>query len=194
MQASFSTGNDFLRFPQVTGGNLPAPAGNLREDFIVRVRVDFFKPRDIFFHPAPNNFTKITTKLILSWKIWTVHCWPFNPLSNKNTAHRNILHYRQLDQEQDIVTFSLFPIYQVKENCQATTRIWAWIPLESIVHFRWDVTQTTEIVKVVGLLVKRRTRWFSSEKYSWRVRQSNFPTNSDETKLKAGNKTSAGSL
>ena len=31
MQAKFSAGNDCLRFPHVTGGNLPAPAGNLCE-------------------------------------------------------------------------------------------------------------------------------------------------------------------
>ena len=41
MQANISAGNDCLQFPQVTGGNLPAPAGNLREDFIDPVRADF---------------------------------------------------------------------------------------------------------------------------------------------------------
>ena len=38
-----STGNDCLRFPQVTGGNLLAPAGILPQTFIVRVRTDFSK-------------------------------------------------------------------------------------------------------------------------------------------------------
>ena len=49
MQAKISAGNDCLQFPQVTGGNLPAPAGNLGEAFIVRVRPDFLKPRDVSF-------------------------------------------------------------------------------------------------------------------------------------------------
>ena len=44
MQAKTSACNDCLRFPQVTGGDLPAPAGNLREAFIVSVRADFFTP------------------------------------------------------------------------------------------------------------------------------------------------------
>ena len=37
MQAKFSAGNVCLRFPQVTDDNLPAPAGNLREEFCVCV-------------------------------------------------------------------------------------------------------------------------------------------------------------
>ena len=41
MQAKFSAGNDCLRFRQVTGGNLPAPAGNLTEAFKVLVRIGF---------------------------------------------------------------------------------------------------------------------------------------------------------
>ena len=61
MQAKISAGNDCLRFPQVTGGNLPAPAGNLREAIIVRVRVDFLKPRDVSFYPVPNILTEVTT-------------------------------------------------------------------------------------------------------------------------------------
>ena len=27
--------------------------------FIVRVRADFFKPRDVSFHPVPNTVTKV---------------------------------------------------------------------------------------------------------------------------------------
>ena len=55
-----SAGNDCLRFPQVTGGNLPAPTGNLHEAFIIRVRADFIKPRDVSFHPEINNLTNAT--------------------------------------------------------------------------------------------------------------------------------------
>ena len=47
MQAKISAGNDCFRFLRVSGGNLPAPAGNSHEVFIVRVRADFFKPRDV---------------------------------------------------------------------------------------------------------------------------------------------------
>ena len=59
--AKFSTGNDCLRFPQETGRNSPALAGNLREALIVRVRVNVFKPKDIFHYPTPNKFTKVTS-------------------------------------------------------------------------------------------------------------------------------------
>ena len=46
--------------PKATFGNLPAPAGNLREAFIVRVRADFLKPRDASFYPVPNTLTEVT--------------------------------------------------------------------------------------------------------------------------------------
>ena len=58
MQAKIFAGNDCLGFPQVTGENLPAPAGNLGEAFIVRVRADFLKPRDVSFYPVPKSSTK----------------------------------------------------------------------------------------------------------------------------------------
>ena len=54
-QANISAGTDCLRFLRVTGGNLPASAV-----FIVRVRADFFKPRDVSFYPVPNTLTKVT--------------------------------------------------------------------------------------------------------------------------------------
>ena len=60
MQAKISAGTDFLRFLRVTGGNLPAPAGNSHEVFIVRVRADFFKYRDVSFYPVPNTLSKVT--------------------------------------------------------------------------------------------------------------------------------------
>ena len=52
MQEKISAGTDCLRFLRVTGRNLPAPAGNSHEVFIVRVRADFFKPRDVSFYPV----------------------------------------------------------------------------------------------------------------------------------------------
>ena len=60
MQAKIYAGNDCLRFPQVTCENLPVPAGNLHEAFIVRVRTDFLKPRDSSFYPVPNTLTEVT--------------------------------------------------------------------------------------------------------------------------------------
>ena len=41
MQAKISAGTDCLQFPRVIGGNLPAPASNSGEVFIVRVWADF---------------------------------------------------------------------------------------------------------------------------------------------------------
>ena len=46
MQAKFSAGIDCLRFPQVTGGNLPALAGNLREASIERLPLSSSKQLD----------------------------------------------------------------------------------------------------------------------------------------------------
>ena len=68
MQAKISAGTDFLRFLCVTGGNLPAPAGNSHEVFIARVRADFFKPRDVSFYPVPNTWTKVTACCL--WSQW----------------------------------------------------------------------------------------------------------------------------
>ena len=48
-QVNFSAGNDCLRFLQVTGGNLPAPAGISTAAFSVSARADFFQPKDFYF-------------------------------------------------------------------------------------------------------------------------------------------------
>ena len=69
-----AAGNDCLRFLRVTGGNLPAPACNSHEVFIIRVRADFFKPRDVSFYPVPNTLTKVTICFLWSqW--WTFQIW-----------------------------------------------------------------------------------------------------------------------
>ena len=74
MQAKISAGTDCLRFLRVSGGNLLAPAGNSHEVFIVRVRADFFKPRDVSFYPVPNTLTKVTICFLWSqW--WTLQIW-----------------------------------------------------------------------------------------------------------------------
>ena len=93
MQAKISAGNYCLRFPQVTGGNLSAPAGNLGEVFIIRVRADSLKPRDASFYPVPNTLTEVTLaafevngksfKFDSVQKSWTVPCWLINPLFKK---------------------------------------------------------------------------------------------------------------
>ena len=74
MQAKISAGTDCLRFLRVTGENLPAPAGNSHEVFIVRVRADFFKPRDVSFYPSPNTLTKVTICFLWS-QCWTFQIW-----------------------------------------------------------------------------------------------------------------------
>ena len=74
MQAKISAGNDYLRLPRVTGGNLPAPAGNSHEVFINRVQADFFKTQDVPFYPVPNTLTKVTICCLWSqW--WTLQIW-----------------------------------------------------------------------------------------------------------------------
>ena len=72
MQATNSAGNDCLWFPQVTCGNLPAPAGNLREAFIVNVRADFLKPRDASYYTVPNTLSEVT------FAVFEVNGKPFN--------------------------------------------------------------------------------------------------------------------
>ena len=77
MQPKITGGNDCLRFPQVTGGNFPAPAGKLGEAFIVPVRSAFFKKKgekDVSFYPGPNTLTKITSCCF--WNLgWTLQIW-----------------------------------------------------------------------------------------------------------------------
>ena len=68
MRAIISAANDFPQFPQVPGGFLPAPAGNLPKAFFVHARVSFFQPRDVYFHPVPNKLTKVTTCCF--WSQW----------------------------------------------------------------------------------------------------------------------------
>ena len=141
MQAKISAGNDCLRFPRVAGGNLPAPAGNSHEVFIVRVRADFFKPRDVSFYPVPNTLTKVNICCLWSqwwthqiWicskKSWTVPCWLFKPLSKK-TARWKSLHYHQEGRELAVVTFSVFSLMLSEGNITSKSRSWSWIPLET---------------------------------------------------------------
>ena len=70
IQATFFTGEDCLQFLQVIGGILPAPAGDLRETSFVRATVEFFKTRDLYFYPIPNNLTKVTTYCL--WNEWKI--------------------------------------------------------------------------------------------------------------------------
>ena len=118
MQAKISAGTDCLRFLRVTGGNLPAPAGNLHEAFIVCVQADFFKPRDVSFYPVPNTLTKVTICCLWS-QFWTLQIWLcsqkvglfFAGSSNrypKKTARWKSFHYHQNDRELAVVTFFWF--------------------------------------------------------------------------------------
>ena len=109
MQAQIFAGNDYLRFPQVTGGNLPAPAGNLREAFIDLVRADFqtygrFLLSSIEQFDQSNPLLPLKSvvnpsKFILFQKTWTVHCWLFNPFSKKKHNSMKKIHYHQNDRE-----------------------------------------------------------------------------------------------
>ena len=139
MQAKISAGTDCLRSPRVTGGNLPAPAGNSHECLILRVRVVSFKPRDVSFYPVSNTLTKVTTCCLWSqwwtlqiWfcskKSWTAPCWLFKPLSKK-TARWKRLHYHQNDQELAVVTFSVCSFIQSERKKISKSSSWSWIAL-----------------------------------------------------------------
>ena len=118
MRAKISAGNDCLRFPQVTGGNLTAPEGYLHEAFIVRVTADFIESKNAFFYPVPNNLTKVT--ICCLWSQWKN--LPNRFCSEKDdrsllaaqcviqniTARWKFLRYRQKDRKLAVVSFSLF--------------------------------------------------------------------------------------
>ena len=144
MQAKISTGNDCLLFPQVNGGNFPAPAGKLGEAFIVPVRSDFFKgkkERDVSFYPVPNTLTTVTTCCFWSqW--WTLKIWfCFKRVglflagsSNrypKKTARWKSHHYHQNDRELAIVTFSVCSLMPSEREITSKSRSWSWIALET---------------------------------------------------------------
>ena len=98
MQAKISAGTDCLRFLRVTGGNLPAPAGNSHEVFIVRIRADIFEPRDVFLSSSkhldhsnqllPLKSMVNPSNLILFQKRWSVPCWLVKPLSKRKLAEK----------------------------------------------------------------------------------------------------------
>ena len=145
MQAKISAGTDCLRFPRVTGGNLPAPAGTSHEVFINRVRADFFKNRDNSSYPVPNTSTKVTICCLCSewwtlqiWfcskKSWTVPCWLFKSLSKK-TARWKSFHYHQNDRELAVVTFLVITVIPSEGKITSKSRSWSWIALETV-YFR----------------------------------------------------------
>ena len=129
MQAKISAGNDCLRFPRVTGGNLTAPAGNLRETFIVRVRADFFEPRDVSFYPVPNTLTKVATCCL--WSQWyTLQTWFCSRKDGLFVVGFSIRYPKTYTEKFFTITnllrnglfFICFQSYRVKEKCQEKLR------------------------------------------------------------------------
>ena len=115
MLAKISAGNDYLRFPQVTGGILPAPAGNSHEVFIVRVRVDFIKPRDVFLSSTKqfdqcNHLLSLRSmvnpsKTILFQKKFDCSLLALQSVIQRKTFQLELLHSHQNDQELAVVNF-----------------------------------------------------------------------------------------
>ena len=129
MQAEISPGNGCPWFLQITGEHLLASAGNLREAFIVRVKADFTKPRDVFFQyqtiwpKSPLAAFEVNGKLFKTDSVpkkWTVICWLINPLS------KNIQLTEIFLTVANLITNRLFFIYfqgcQVKAKCHAKLR------------------------------------------------------------------------
>ena len=99
---------------RVTGGNLPAPAGNSHEGFIVRVPADFFKPRDVFL----SSFKHLDqSNRLLPLKSMV------NP-SNLNLFHKS-LHYHQDDRELAVVTFLVLSIIPSEGKITSKSRSWS---------------------------------------------------------------------
>ena len=119
-----------------------APASNSHEVFIVRVRADFFKPRDVSFYPVPNTLTKVTICCLWS-QCWTLQIWFYSKkkldcsllalqtVIQKKTARWKSLHYHQNDQELSVVTFSIFSLILSEGNKTSKSKSWSWIPLET---------------------------------------------------------------
>ena len=137
MQAKISAGTDCMRFPCVTGGNLPAPAGNSLEVFIVCLRANFFKTYGSFLLSSSKHFDQSnyllplksmvnSSKLILFQKIWTVPCWLFKPFSKK-TAPWKSLHYHQNDWELAVVTFSVCSLIPSEGKMFSRGKSWSWM-------------------------------------------------------------------
>ena len=132
--ATFSAGIDCPLFPQVTAGNLAAPGSNLRERFIVRVKVDFFKPRDVSFYLVANNLNKLTTCSFSSqWKaLQTQFCSENVPLLivgcsiryPKKTGRSEVLHYGKCDQQVAVVTSTNFSHLSSEGKIQSKPTFW----------------------------------------------------------------------
>ena len=69
MQTEISAGNDWLRFPQVTGGNLHALAGVLAAVCIVPFRADFFQTSGRFLLSRLEQFDQCNLLLPLKYRI-----------------------------------------------------------------------------------------------------------------------------
>ena len=88
----------------------------------------------------------------------------------KHTVQWIILHYHQLDQK--LVVFLSISELSGEKKTSTKTKIWAWIPFESTVNFKWDVTVVNSIS--IRLKVEGRTRCFLSKEISMKVQESKF--------------------
>ena len=113
MNAKFSRDNDCLRSPQVSGGKLRAPAGNLHGAFVVRVMVVFSNLMAFFFIQHQTN-----SELLRFRKSWTIHCWLFNPLSTKMQLAETFFTNADLIGNWPLSLFSLSRFIKC-QNCPA---------------------------------------------------------------------------
>ena len=141
MQAKISASTDCLRFPRLTGGNLPAPADNSYEVFIVCIRADFFKPRDVFFYLVPNTLTKVTICCLWSqW--WTLEIWfcskkvglffagSSNRYPKKQLAEKVFTTIKMIGNWL-LSLFLVFSLIPRERKITSKSRSWSWIAFET---------------------------------------------------------------
>ena len=115
MQAKISAGTDCLRFLRVTGENLSAPAGNSHEVFIVRVRADFFSPRDVSFLSSSKHLDESN------------HLLPLKSMVNPSNLilFQKSLHCHQNDRELAVVTFLVLSLIPSEGKITSKNRSWS---------------------------------------------------------------------
>ena len=126
MESKISAGTNCLQFPQVTGGNLPAPAGNLGESFIVRGNfqtqgrflLSSSKHFDESNHLLPLTSMVNPSNLILLQRSWTVLVGSSNSFPKK-LLNGSVFTTIKMIGNWLLSLFRTFHSCRVKQRCPA---------------------------------------------------------------------------
>ena len=170
MKAKISARNDCLRFPQVTGGNFPAPAGKLCEAFIVPVRSAFLRERGKarFLLSSSKHFDQCNHLLLLKSRVNPSFKFDFvsKELECSLQALQTVIQKNSSLKKSSLPSkwsgtgychFSVFSLIPSEGEITSKSRIWSWIVLETqciIDEHYWF------FLKKIELYLKRKTRCF----------------------------------